>query len=111
MGRLMMVVDRDAGVSALDLALAWDGDTEARALGAAAVKAPPADGTFGVDIGTLVVIPLAVNVASTAITVLVGRLVSRLRPERAGKLSVEVSGEPGDVGDVVIVVRLAGHDS
>jgi hypothetical protein len=111
MGRLMMVVERNAGVSALDLALAWDGDAEARALGVAVVEAPPTSGTFGVDIGTLVVIPLAVNVATTAITVLVGRLVSRLRPERAGELSVEVSVGPGDEGDVVVIVRLAGHDS
>jgi hypothetical protein len=107
-GRLLVVVDGQVGVGSADLAAAWDSDTEARALGLAAVEAST-PGAFLPDVMSLVVIPLVVNVASTAITAMVGRLMARLRQDRAGELRVEISGEPDGIGDVIVVVRLPGE--
>jgi len=104
---LLVAVVPGAGLSPADLAVAWDGDEQARSLGPAELEAP-VPGGFSPDVLTLVVVPLAVNVASTAVCALVSRLVSRLRPGPPGELEVELAASPGGEGDLVVVVRVAG---
>ena len=106
MGRLVVMVDPGVGVSAGELAGAWGEDPEAGAVGAASVDAAVPGDFFGVV--ELVVVPLAVNLASSAVTGLVGRLMARLRPAgpEAPELEVTETMRPG--GDRVVVVRLRG---
>jgi hypothetical protein len=53
-------------------------------------------------------IPLAVNVASTAVTAMVSRLVGKLRPARPHQPDLELVEVSGIDGDRVVVVRLSG---
>jgi hypothetical protein len=106
-GRLLIALDPGVQVSPGELAAAWDADEQARALGPAAVEAP-ARGVFLPDVLTLVAIPLGVNLASTAITAMVGRLVARLRNTRPDPPEVEVAEMASADGDRVVVVRLRG---
>ena len=106
MARLLVAVDRAAGVDPADVAAAWDGDDEARGAGLAAVEVPR-PGEFLGDVLALVVIPLAVNLASSAATALVSRVMQKLRPAPdAGDLEVVASADRN--GDLVVVVRVAG---
>jgi hypothetical protein len=104
---LVIALDPGAGVSPAALAAAWDKDEQARAVGQAGVEAS-ARGDFLPDVLTLVAIPLAVNVASTAVTAMVSRLVARLRGARPGQLDIEVAELTSADGDRVVVVRLRG---
>jgi hypothetical protein len=106
-GRLVVAVDRAVAVSPADLAEAWDGDAEARGAGLAAVEAPR-PGEFLGDVLALVVIPLAVNLASSAACALVSRLVGRLRGGRPDSGELEVVAAAGGGGKTVVVVRVAG---
>jgi hypothetical protein len=104
MGRLVVVLDDSVGVSPAELATAWAGDAEARAAGEASMEAaPPGDFFSGLE---LVVIPLLVNLASSAITGLVGRLVAKARPDREGQDGLEITETTGADGDRIVVVRL-----
>jgi hypothetical protein len=104
---LVIALDRGVGVSPAGLAVAWDNDEQARALGPATVEAS-ARGDFLPDVLTLVAIPVAVNVASTAITAMVSRLVARLRDARPGQPEIEVTETTSADGDRVLVVRVRG---
>jgi hypothetical protein len=105
MGRLVVVVDSLVGVSAGELAGAWGADGEASAAGVASVDAPVPGDFLGVV--ELVVVPLAVNLASSAATALVGRLVARLRRAGPGDPGLEITETVSPGGDRVVVVRLA----
>lgn len=105
---MLVAVDPGAGLSPADLVAAWEGDEQARALGPAGVEAAPPGGFFP-DVLTLVVIPLAVNVASTAACALVSRLAARLHSGPRNELRVEVSAPSGGDGDLLVVVRVAGE--
>jgi hypothetical protein len=104
---LVIALDPGVGVSPAGLAAAWDADEKARALGPATVEAS-ARGDFLPDVLTLVAIPMAVNVASTAITAMVSRLVARLRDARPGQPDIEVTETTSADGDRVLVVRVRG---
>jgi len=78
-GRLVIALDPDVGVSPKALASAWDAYEETRSLGEASVVTS-AQRDFLPDVITLVAIPIAVNPASTALTAMVHRLVVRLAP-------------------------------
>lgn len=106
-GRLVVALDQGVGVSAAGFAAAWDADAEARAAGAASVEAA-GPGVYLPDAVTLVAIPLAVNLASSAVCALVGRLVAGLRGADRSEPGLEVV-EVGDAdGDRVVVVRMRG---
>src|SRR5689334_11367691 len=105
MARLLVAVDPETGISSADLAAAWDRDEQARAWGPAVVE-PSGRGNFFPDVLTLVVIPLAVNVASTAACALVSRLVSKLRPGPPAHLEIDLAGSSNGEGDLVVVVRI-----
>ena len=110
MGRLVIALDPAVQVSPDELAAAWDADEQARAVGRANVEAP-ARGEFLPDVLTLVAIPVGVNLASTAITALVGKLVARLRNTRPDPPEIEVAELTSADGDRVVVVRLRGGRS
>lgn len=86
--------------------MAWDGDNEAREAGLAVVEAPR-PGEFLADVLALVVIPLAVNLTSTAACALVSRVMARLRPARPNTSDLEVVAAAGGDGELVVVVRVA----
>src|SRR5690242_9338924 len=87
-GRLVIILDPGVAVTPAELAAAWDTDEQARAVGPAHVESSPR-GEFLPDVFTLVAIPIAVNLASTALTALVTRLVARLRNARPDQPEVE----------------------
>jgi hypothetical protein len=105
MVRLAVVLDRDLGIGADDLAAAWDADDEARRLGPAEVE-PAGAGVFQPGVVELVTIPLAVNLASGALYDLLKRLLTKLRG--AGKASceeLEIVEVTTASGDRLVVVR------
>jgi hypothetical protein len=104
MGRLVVVVDPALEVAPADLVSAWNADAQARAAGRAVVEKAPRGDFFGVV--ELVVIPAAVGLGVNAITALTGRLVGKLRPQRAGEAELEVAEMTQASGDRVVVVRL-----
>ena len=104
---MVIALDPGVGVSPAGLAVAWDADEQARALGPATVQAS-ARGDFLPDVSMLVAIPVRVNVASTAITAMVSRLVARLRDARPGQPEIEVTETTTADGDRVLVVRARG---
>lgn len=106
MSRLVVVLDDSVGVSPAGLAAAWSDDVEASAAGVASVEAAAPGDFFGVL--ELVVIPLLVNLASSAVTGLVGRLVAKGRPDGPGQSELEIAEMTGAGGDRIVVVRLRG---
>ena len=86
MARLLVAVDQAAGVNPQDVAAAWDDDDEARAAGLASVEVPP-PGQFLGEVATLVVIPLAVNMASTTACALVSRLMQDCGRRRRARVT------------------------
>ena len=104
MARLVVVLDPNLKVSPGDLALAWDGDDEAHAAGIATVDSAPPGDFFGVL--ELVVVPLAVNLVTNAVTAMVGKLITKLRPEQPEQPDLEIAEMTGANGDRIVTVRL-----
>jgi hypothetical protein len=104
---LVVAVDRAVGVSPAEVAAAWDGDPEARKAGLTSLE-EPRRGEFLGDVLALVVIPLAVNLASSAACALVGRVVGKVRSPQPDAGEVEVVAAAGAGGDLMVVVRVAG---
>lgn len=109
MGRLLVMVDQHVKVSPAELAAAWNNDEEARAAGTATVGAAPPGDFFGVL--ELVVIPLAVNLASAGITALLGRLIGERRPREPEQPEIEITEVTSADGDRVVAVKLRGKRS
>jgi hypothetical protein len=106
MGRLVVVLDPGLAVTPADLAAAWDRDEETRAAGVATLEtAVPGDFLGVLD---LVVVPLAVNLATNAINALIGKLLATLRPERPDQPSLEITEVTRANGDRTVFVRLHG---
>lgn len=100
-GRVVVAVDPSVGVDARAFASAWQADAEARGLGLAVVE--PAGGRALVPgLVELVAIPLAVNLASSALCALVARLISARKSDGVDVEVVEVTVADGDR---VVVVR------
>jgi predicted RNA-binding Zn ribbon-like protein len=103
MTRLLVAMEPGAGIAPEALADAWNADNEASAAGTARVEAAGGRDFFsGLE---LVVIPLAVNLASSASYDLLKGLVARLRHGQEDAPPLEVAEAPAGGGDVVIVVR------
>lgn len=105
MSRLVVALGPGVDVTASDLAAAWDSDEAAAAVGRAMVETS-APGAFIADVLALVVIPLLVNVSSSAAYDLVRRAVAKARPARPSLPDVEVVEVISHDGDRVVVVRL-----
>ena len=103
MKRLVLVLGPGMAVSPAELAAAWDGDQEARAAGSATVEAARPGDFFGVL--ELVVVPLAVNLASGGITAIVRGLMAKLAPAQLDQPELEITEMTGADGDRVVIVR------
>ena len=106
MERLVIALDPGVEVRPAELAAAWDSDDQARTVGAVTVETAPPGDFFGVI--ELVVIPLAVNLASEAAFGLVSRLINKVRRARLDQPDIEISELAKANGDRVIVVRQRG---
>jgi hypothetical protein len=104
MGRIVIVVAPDAGCEPETVAAAWNADAEASAAGTAGTEAAGGD-VFFPGLAELVVIPLTVNVASSAAYDLVKKLATRLRPPGKDEPRVERPEVTAGSGDVIIVIR------
>jgi hypothetical protein len=107
MGRVVIVVAPGAELGPGAVAAAWNDDAEASAAGTAVVEAAGGE-VFFPGLVELVVVPLAVNLASSAVYDLVKKLAARLRPDGGQQPEVEqpeVSEVTAGGGDVIIVIR------
>lgn len=104
MARLVVAVDPGVGVEVAELARLWNADGEALAAGPASTQAE-SSGTYLPDVNELIMIPLAVNLASNVVYDLVRRLVTRMRaqPSTAEELEI-VEQRVGD--DRLVAVRV-----
>jgi len=102
-GRLVVVIDLDTGVSPAGLVEVWNADGMAVALGVARVESAVAE-AFLPGVAEWVVIPLAVSLASTVLYDVVRRLVGRAQPTH-GVSEVELTEHTSQLRDRVVVVR------
>jgi hypothetical protein len=107
MRRIVIAVAPGAGFGPGALAAAWNADGEASAAGMAGLEAAGGE-VFFPGLVELVVVPLAVNVASSAAYDLVKGLAARLRPAGRDEPRVEHPEVPAGSGDVIIVIRGGG---
>ena len=110
MARLLIVLDPGAGVTPAELAGAWNADGEAKVAGPARAEAI-SGGVYLPGVMELIIVPLAVNLASSAVYDLVRKLVIKLRPQREEDPSLEVTEVTTRDGDRVVVVRFGGTRS
>jgi hypothetical protein len=105
MDRLLVAVDPAVGVQAVELAKAWAEDPEGAALGPVSVQEPGGE-MFLPGVVELVVVPLVVGVAGSAIYDVLRRLLARVRPAAATGPDVEMVDSTTAAGDRVVVIRL-----
>jgi hypothetical protein len=105
LARLLVVLDNVVGVTPTQFAQSWAAEDAAAVLGSASVR-PAAEGAFLPGLVELVVIPLTVNVASSALYDLVRGLVRRSQPEGASAADLAVVEVQTRDGDRVVVVRM-----
>jgi hypothetical protein len=102
-----VAVDSGLGVEAGELARVWNADAQARGWGSARAEVSGSS-VFLPGPAELIVIPLAVNLASTVVYDVVRRLVTRLREGGRGSSSeeeLEVIEHETD-SERLVVVRL-----
>ena len=102
--RILIALDPDVGLSPSELVAAWDGDAEASALGIAELDVSPRE-TFFPDIVALVVVPLIVNLVSSAVYDHIRRVISKARNKEAKDLSLELIELANSDGDRILIVR------
>jgi hypothetical protein len=103
-GRVVVAVDPGVGLSAAEVVVSWEADEQARAVSSAVVESARG-GEFLPGLVELIVIPGAVNLATSALYDLVGRVVRRSRPDRGELLELELVETTTALGDRVVVVR------
>lgn len=104
MSRVVIVVAPGAGFAPDAVAAAWNDDAEGAAAGTAVVEAARGE-VFFPGLVELVVVPVAVNVASNVIYDLVKKLAARLYPGEGKQPKVEQPEVTGGSRDVIIVIR------
>lgn len=109
MGRVLVGLDPALGMSATELAAGWGAEERARARSAAEQEAVPS-GEFFPGLVELVVLPVAVNLASSVLYDLVKRIIRRARPEPPERGELELL-ETTTRGDRLLVVRLVPQRS
>jgi hypothetical protein len=102
---LVIALGPGVSVSPDQLAGAWNADETARSVGVAGTTASTR-GVFGVDVVTLVVIPLLAELASGVAVDLVLKAVRRARPARSEQTDLEVVEVSSSEGDRFVAVRL-----
>jgi hypothetical protein len=103
--RLVVVVDPGVGVSAGELAGVWAGDAEASALGEARVEAPAAGGVFFPGVLEFVVIPVVINLGSSALYDVLRRVLHRSKPSGVAVEELELVESTTEQGDRLVVIR------
>ena len=103
--RLVVVVDPGVGVSAGELAGVWAGDAEASVLGQARVEQPAAGPVLFPGVLEFVVIPLAINLGSSALYDVLRRLLHRSKPSGVAVEELELMEYTTEQGDRLVVVR------
>ena len=104
MSRLLVALGPAAGVDPAGLVAAWNADGQAIATGVARVElAGPSEFVPGVM--ELVVVPLAVNLASSVAYDVLKRLLSGLRHEHGQSAEPQLSEVRTGGGDLVVVIR------
>jgi hypothetical protein len=101
MGRLVLAIDPELGVSPANMVAAWNSDDEASLVGSATVEATTPGDFFGVM--DMVVIPAGVGLTVNGITAMVGRLIAKLRGSHQADLEI---AEMTTNGDQIVAVRL-----
>jgi hypothetical protein len=104
MDRLVVALDRGVGVSPAEFAAAWARDDEARTVGQADLGSSP-HGEYVADVLMLVVIPLLVNISSSALYDLVRRIIARSHAAERESPSLELVEVTLANGDRILVVR------
>lgn len=104
MSRVVIVVAQGTGFGPGAVAAAWNGDAEGAATGTAAVEAAKGE-VFFPGLVELVVVPMAVNMASNVVYDLVKKLAARLRVPEGDQPKVEQPEITGGSGDIIIVIR------
>jgi hypothetical protein len=105
MSRLLLALDAGAGVDAAGLAAAWNANAGTATVGAARVDSAGQAGLFP-GLVELVVVPLSVNLASSAAYDLLKGLLKKLRKDEDQDLTQATTGD----GDLVIVIRASHPD-
>lgn len=108
MVRLLVALDQAVGVPPTQFVQLWAGEQEAAVLGTASVESA-SDGALLPELMELVVIPLEVNLAATALYELVRKLVRRGQPHDSSGADLEVVEVQTQGRDRVVVVRLRDH--
>lgn len=103
MSRTLVAVDASVGVSSAAFATAWGEEPDAVAAGPAKVEGVP-EGSFLPGVAELVLVPLAVNLASSVVYDLVRRVLRRAAGGREVS-EVEVVEFTSANGDRVVVAR------
>lgn len=106
MGRVLVGLDPALEMSAADLAAGWDADERARAHGATEQDAAPS-GEYFPGLLELVVLPVAVNLASSILYNLVKQVIRRARSEPPERPELALMETTTAQGDRLLVVRLA----
>lgn len=104
MADAMVVIEPPVGITPQQLADWWTADPDARQIGSASVQ-PATTAAYGPEIVEWVVVPLVVNLASSALYDTVKRLITRARPAPTPDTEVEIIQGTTDRGDPVVVVR------
>ncbi|MGQ0775510.1 MAG: hypothetical protein ACT4NY_13985 [Pseudonocardiales bacterium] len=105
MGRVLVGLDPALGMSPAELAASWDADERARTRAAAEQEAAPS-GEFFPGLLELVVLPVAVNLASSVLYGLVKQVIHRARPEQRERCELELLETTTALGDRLLVVRM-----
>lgn len=106
---MLVALDPSAGVEVASFAAAWSGDGEAQRVGGAAVVTPLPGAVLLPGLVELVVIPLAVNLGSSALYDMVKRLLSASRgPRERGVGDLEIIETSSADGERLLVVRSRG---
>ncbi|GAA1383944.1 hypothetical protein [Catellatospora chokoriensis] len=108
MDRLLVVVDPEVGVPASAFAAGWGADPRASEIGPAVVE-PSSGEVFLPGLVELVVVPVAVNLATSVLYDLVKRIVTAARKSGSGAPGEVEALEVQDLaranGDRLVVVR------
>lgn len=110
MTRLLIILDPGTRVKPIELAAAWNADGEAKVAGLARAETV-SEGVYLPGVMELIVVPLAVNLASSVAYDLARKLVTKLRPQREEDQALEVTEVTTRDGDRVVVVRSGGTRS
>ena len=105
MSRLLIAINAAVGVRAEDLAMAWELDDEAAAIGPMKVVDSSAEVLLP-GVVELVALPIALNVASNVLYDLLRRLLSRGPRPTTELADFEFMEATTDSGDRVVIVRV-----